>query len=433
MKSEGQIRVAYLIGQYPAFNHTFTLREVRGLRALGLDIRPASILAPDRPPEKLTPDELDEYQRTFFVKPANPLAALAPHLRTLLSHPMGYLRGLASALKLSFSAPRKTPNNLLYFVEAIILGDWMKRERLTHVHSHFTSTVCLVAARVFPVTMSITIHGPEEFNDPEGFLLSEKVRASSFICAISNFARSQLMRYSASEDWDKLEVSPLGVDPSVYAPRPPREAPSPFEVICVGRLAPVKAQHVLIAAIERLVKQGRDVHLRLVGDGPDRASLERAVAARGLKAGIHFEGWRNQPEVLALYQRADLFALASFAEGVPVVLMEAMAMEIPCVATRINGIPELIRDGVDGLLVSPSDEEEMADAIARMMDDAALRVRLGEAGRRRVCEKYDLARNTARLADIFSRRLAGAASLSGHQVSESGQDFRRGLTADAAE
>lgn len=407
LRAGAALRVAYLVGQYPAINHTFVLREVRGLRALGLDIRVASVLRADRPAEKLTDEEREELAATYYVKPAQPLSAVAPHVKTFLARPLRYLSGLADALKMCLSAPRKTPTFLMYFVEAVVLGRWMEDNALSHVHSHFTSSVCLIAKRIFPLTMSVTIHGPEEFDDAAGFRLAEKVRAATFVAAISNYARSQLMRVAAQEDWDKIEVSPLGVDPHVYEPRPMREHPSPCEVICVGRLAPVKAQHVLVAAIDALVKQGRDVRLRLVGDGAMRATLERDAAARGLGGAVVFEGWLNQDAVRALYAQADIFALASFAEGVPVVLMEAMAMEIPSVATRINGVPELIRDGVDGWLVAPSDAVELAEAIAALMDDATLRRRLGAAGRQRVIEKYDLARNTARLAEMFRRRIGG--------------------------
>jgi glycosyltransferase involved in cell wall biosynthesis len=214
------------------------------------------------------------------------------------------------------------------------------------------------------------------------------------------------MRYSDYSDWSKIEVAPLGVDSSVYTPRPFRQVCAPYEIVFVGRLAPVKAPHVLLAAVDLLVKAGRDVRLRLVGDGPLRESLEREAHARGLDTRVVFEGWLNQEQVQEVYEKTDVFALASFAEGVPVVLMEAMAREIPSVATFVNGIPQLIRHEVDGLLVAPSDAEQLSSAIARLIDDTALRHRLGEAGRQRVLEKYDLFRNTARLADIFTRHLA---------------------------
>jgi glycosyltransferase involved in cell wall biosynthesis len=261
-------------------------------------------------------------------------------------------------------------------------------------------------AKVFPLTFSATIHGPMEFLDPSGFCLREKIQAASFVVAISYFARSQMAQLVPYEMWDRFEVAPLGIDSFVYEPAPFRESPDPFELICVGRLTPFKAQQVLLDSVHRLVSSGRNVRLRFVGDGPDRPCLEARVQKLGLSDRVVLEGWKSQEEVWALYQRADAFALASSAEGLPVVLMEAMAMQIPCVATRIAGIPELIRDGIDGLLVTPSDSDELASAIARLLDDSALRLTLAKSGRIRVREKYHLATNVAHLSEIFRRRLA---------------------------
>lgn len=408
MQTDKEIRIAYLVSQYPAVNHTFILREIRGLRKLGAELRVASISDADRPPEKMTADEREEAANTYFVKSAGLLNVAGDHLATFVANPAGYFRGLVCALSLGQFHPKRTLSALFYFAEAVIVGRWMQHQGLSHFHTHFSSTVGLIMQRIFPVTMSMTIHGPGEFDDPAGFRLSEKIAASSFVCAISNYGRSQLMKVSDYSEWNKIEVSPLGIDPAVFTTRPFREAPETFEVICVGRLAPVKAQHILVAAIDRLRKQGRRVRLRLIGDGPDRRGLEQNVSARRLNHDVIFEGWCNQDQVLALYEQADAFALASFAEGVPVVLMEAMAMEIPCVATRITGVPELIRDGVDGLLIAPSSVEELAEAIATLMDDPELRRRLGSAGRERVMEKYDLAHNTAQLANIMRCRMAQA-------------------------
>jgi glycosyltransferase involved in cell wall biosynthesis len=214
------------------------------------------------------------------------------------------------------------------------------------------------------------------------------------------------MKLSAPKNWDKFEVCPLGVDPDRFQPISFREAPKPPEVICVGRLVPAKGQHILIKAMAVLRDAGVSVRLRLVGDGPDRASLEAQTRELALEDRIIFEGAVNMDRVKALYRDADIFALASFAEGIPIVLMEAMAMEIPCVTTRITGIPELIRSDIDGILVAPSDEQELAEAIRRLAEDPDLRRSLGQAGRKRVVDKYHLGRNTERLADIFRRRLA---------------------------
>lgn len=404
------IRLAYLVSQYPAVSHTFILREVLRLRELGFEIAVASINPPDRPLEKLTAAEQAEAERTYCVKRHGVMGALTAKLATLTTHPAGFLRGLKFALRLGGADVKKLAYALFYFTEALMLGRWMARQGLTHLHVHFATpaaTVALIARQIFPMTFSMTVHGPDEFYDAPGYYLSQKIAGATFICCIGFYARSQLMKLSPPEHWDTFEISPLGVDPALFTPRPFRADPQPFEVICVGRLTPAKGQAILLDAIARLRSAGRAVRLRVVGDGPDRPMLERITAERALGAAVVFEGSVNQDRIRELYAAADAFALASFAEGIPVVLMEAMAMTIPCVTTFITGIPELIRDGQDGLLVAPSDAEGLAAAIARLMDDAELRRRLGAAGRARVEEKYNLHRNIDRLAAIFRRRLGG--------------------------
>jgi glycosyltransferase involved in cell wall biosynthesis len=413
MKETTAPRLAYLISRYPAISHTFVLREVRALRARGFDIKVASINAPDRADRGLTAEEREESAATYYVKRDGPQGAVRAHSAALVEHPVAYFRALGFALRLGGFDLQRIFMGLLYFIEAVMVGQWMKRNALRHLHVHFAtpaSTVGLVAARVFPVTLSLTVHGPDEFYNVSSYSLAEKIRGASFICCIGNYARSQLMKLSPFAEWNKFEVSPLGVDSQIFTPRvAPVTSDEPFEVICVGRLVPAKGQHILVAAIERLIQAGHNVLLRFVGDGPDRHTLAEMVRARNLEAHVVFEGAVNQDRIRSLYARADVFALASFAEGIPVVLMEAMAMEIPCVTTFITGIPELIDDGESGLLVAPSDDAALAAAIAKLIDQPQLRTQLGRNGRQAVMEKYDLGRNTERLAEIFRRRLAGFA------------------------
>ena len=197
-----------------------------------------------------------------------------------------------------------------------------------------------------------------------------------------------------------------GVDPTGFAPRPFRATALPFEIICVGRLAPVKGQHLLIAAMAALVEEGRAVRLRFAGDGPERIALREDVERRGLSDRVKFEGNVNQDKLRDLYRESDALVLSSFAEGLPVVLMEAMAMEIPCVAPWVNGIPEIVTHETDGLLAPPGDAGALARAIGRLMDDTELRRALGEKARLKILEKFDLRRNTEHLADVFRRRLS---------------------------
>jgi glycosyltransferase involved in cell wall biosynthesis len=401
--------LGYLISRYPSISHTFILREVAELRRLGFRIHVASINNPDRQSDQLTSEERAEAETTFYVKASGAAGALRAHSAALTRNPAAYLRGLWFAVRLGRTDLRRIAMGCFYFVEAVMVGEWMRSLGLRHLHVHFATpaaTVGLIVTRTFPFTYSITVHGPDEFYDAPGYLLPQKIASANLLCAIGSYARSQLMKLSDSSQWNKIEVTPLGVDAALFQPPPVAGNAGVFEVLCVGRLVPAKGQHVLLAAVAQLLSCGRFVKLRLVGDGPDRESLQTAARRLHLEDAVLFEGAVNQDRIRDLYATADVFALASFAEGIPVVLMEAMAMEIPCVSTWITGIPELIRDEVDGLLVPPSDVDALASAIARLMDDSDLRLRLGKAGRRRVIDKYNLRQNIAHLADVFDAHLS---------------------------
>jgi colanic acid/amylovoran biosynthesis glycosyltransferase len=405
------LRIAYLVSQYPGVSHTFILREVLALRERGIAIETASINDPP-PYGKMTQVEQREAANTFYVKRAGAAGFLRALAWGLLRHPAGVARGLFSAFRLGWADPSRLVFCLFYYAEAVVLARWVQQRSCAHLHVHFATeaaTVGMILSRIVPVSMSMTVHGPDEFYDVPGYFLPQKVAACRFIVCISFFARSQLMRLATGERWHKLDIARLGVDSAHFVPRPHRTSPIPLQVLCVARLAPTKGQRILIEAIGQLVEDGRLLQLRLVGDGPDRESLEQLVRERQLAGNIFFEGSVNQDDIRGFYEAADVFALASFAEGIPVVLMEAMSMEIPCIATCINGIPELIRDGVDGLLVPPSDTRAMAAAIARLMDDAALRDSVGKAGRQRIQQDYHLDQNVDHLARIFRRRLGADA------------------------
>jgi len=397
-------RIAYLVSRYPAVNHTYILREIRELRKLNWDINVAAIRPDTRALADLTTEEQDELSNTWCVIAQGFSGAVRAHLVSIIRHTRSYIRGLLSALGLGGLNLGNAIRSLFYFTEAVMVGQWMQSRGLSHIHVHFSSTVGLLIAKTFPVTISITIHGPAEFQEPASFHLREKIQVSTFICAISNYGRNELMKNCSPDQWGKLETVPLGIDPGVFIPASKASFDrKSFNVICVGRLSTEKAQTILIDAVAELVKEGRSVHLRLVGEGPDRSALEKHVVVCGLSDIVRLEGALNQDQLKILYRESDAFALPSFAEGVPVVLMEAMAMEIPCVATRICGVPELIEDGVDGLLVTPSDTGHLAAAIARLMDDPVLRRRIACAGRHKILEKYDLARNVHLLSTIFEK------------------------------
>jgi len=397
-------RVCYLVSQYPAISHTFILREIRCLRGLGFDISTASINGVDRPMAALTYEEREEASNTFYVKKCGLLKGALVGMKAFCLSPLSFFRGLGFALKLCAKNMRSLIRAPFYFVEALLVADWMTQQNGSHLHVHFAnpaSTVALIVKKLIPVTLSMTVHGPDVFDQVESWHLPEKIRECLFVSCISQFARSQLMRWSTEKYWDRLQVLPLGINPTIFQASKRSHAPSLIELLCVGRLVGAKGQGVLIQAMSVLVSKGASVRLCLIGDGPQRECLKRLVEREKLSSLVCFEGAVNQDEIGRYYQSADIFVLPSFAEGLPIVLMEAMAMELPVVSTYVNGIPELIREEKEGLLVPPADVDALAGALMRMVRDPILRGELGRAGRLRVMEKYSLEQNVAALAAQF--------------------------------
>jgi glycosyltransferase involved in cell wall biosynthesis len=251
------------------------------------------------------------------------------------------------------------------------------------------------------------VHGPDEFYNINQDLIPEKVRKAVFARCISFYCRSQLERVTEYKDWGKFHIVRCGIDVSKYALRPdPNNAVA--EILCVGRLVPAKGQHLLIKACHALKERGVPFHATLVGAGPDRDSLESLAESLGVKDACTFTGPVGQGEIHAHYDKADIFALPSFAEGLPVVLMEAMGKGIPCVTTSITGIPELVIDGVNGLLVPASDWEGLADRLQDLIEKPAVRKQLGATAREIVEKDYDVQRNCEGMGAVFQLHLGDA-------------------------
>ncbi len=402
--------VAYLCSEYPAVSHTFIFREIESLRKAGMAVHTATIRTPSKI-EVMTPAEQEEARRTLKVL-ATPLPAiLKAHLHCIRNNPAGYLRMAGASLRLLVTGPKNPVKAGAYFIEAGILLEWLHRLGIRHVHEHFanpTAIVAMLLKRYGGISYSTSVHGPDIFYSVDSALLAEKVRNASFVRCISHYCRSQIMRISQASEWDKLHIVRCGVDPEVFSARPDPGNEVP-ELLCVGRLVPAKGQHILLQACLTLARLGASFRLTFVGDGPDRQSLEAFVSSNELlRNRVRFTGALGQDRVRALYDSADLFVLPSFAEGVPVVLMEAMAKEIPVISTRITGIPELIEDGRDGLLATPGDREELAIAIRRLLDDRELRQTLGRAGRCKVVDRYNQHRNNAAMVALFNNAVTAA-------------------------
>lgn len=407
--SQPKPAIAYLTSQYPKISESFVIREILGLKQRGFRVGVASMNRPDRAGAELTKEEQEETDLTFYVKAAGPVVALRSAVGCLINKPGKVISAIGMALKMGRGEPVRTFKNFMYLAEALIISRWMQKEGYTHAHGQLGSsavTVGLFVKHLGDCSFSFTVHGPFEFYDARGEYLAEKIAIADSVVCISHFARSQMMKLSPYEHWHKLDIVRLGVDPDVFLPTQADEKSDSFELICVGRLTPAKGQHILIDALKRLIGDGRKVQLRVVGDGEDRDSLHAHVKQCGIQDAVIFEGAVNQERIRELYARADAFVIPSFAEGIPVVLMESMSMGIPCITTRITGIPELITDGENGLLTTPSDIEALAAAVSRLMDDPALQEKLKIAGRERILEAYNLPLNLDKLAENFIQRTA---------------------------
>ncbi len=409
-------RIGYLLSRYPARSHTFFLNEILGLRARGMYLEVASINPPDRPLRDLPPQEASEARSTFYVKGGNRVRTLLSLTSIALRNPGVLLRGLhAIRLLPSLSFSQRT-FWLFYLAESLLVGHWMRQRRLSHLHVHFggpVASVGMLTSTAWRVPYSLTIHGPEELLDPPGNQLAPKIAQASFVICISDFCRGELRRVMEPAAWSKLAVIRLGVDPLLLKPR--QASPtlsSALTVVCVGRLVPAKGHNVLLQAVSLLQERGMSLKVVLIGTGPLEAELRSVADHLRLTGSVTFTSGLSHEETLAQLRKADLFALASFAEGVPVALMEAMSLSIPCVSTAVAGIPELIRSGDNGLLVAPGDPTAFADALQALVSDETLRRRLGAAGRRRVLREYNLSLNLDRLTEHMRRCLAESAPAS---------------------
>ena len=392
--------LAYLVSRYPAVSHTFILREIAQLRALGHQIHTASINPPDRAIAAMDATERAEAQATYFVKQHGWRGALAAGLHHLVHQPAGLLRLWRATRSLGLGA-----KGLAYAAEAAMVARWMQDKQLAHLHVHFGNagaTVGLLTKAMLGCHLSYTIHGPDEFDDVPGQRLAQKMAGADAVICISQFARSQLMRISDPAHWAKMSVCRLGVDPTLFTfqPRPPHKQPT--QLLCVGRLTPAKGQVVLVQACSALRDQGLPFKLTLVGDGPDRPRIEAAIAAHRLQDHIELTGSVGQDRVRAELTAADVFVLPSFAEGIPVVLMEAMASGVPCVSTPVNGIPELIQHQRTGLLAVPGDVASLVDQLASLIRSPALRESMAAPARAQVETAFHLGHNTRALSRLFA-------------------------------
>ncbi len=396
------MRVAYLTGEYPRATDTFIQREILAVERAGIDVERFSVRRTGDE-HMVGPQQLSERAATSYLLSSGLPAILSDVLASARRSP----RRFASALRLAWATRRLgirgAAKQAAYFVEAARLAEELRRRGVTHLHNHFSDaccTVAMLASELSGVPFSFTLHGPGIFFEAHEWKLGTKIDRAAFCATISSFARTQASLFCSAAGWRRVRIVHCGVTIPELEPHSVR-TPGPTRLLFVGRLDQVKGVTVLFDAIAGLLAAGLELELTLIGDGPQRAELEKRSAELGIDDSVHFTGYQGQYEVQEQLQRCDVFVLPSFAEGVPVSLMEAMAQAKPVIATNVGGVTELVTDGVNGRVVIPGNVAELRDAIVEMLTDEHLRERLGTAGRTRVAADFASDVEARRLVTLF--------------------------------
>jgi colanic acid/amylovoran biosynthesis glycosyltransferase len=392
--------LAYLVNHYPKASHSFIRREIVELERQGFSVQRIALRGWDG--ELADDADHAERARTRYVLADGAPALLLALLRMLTRRPARFMAASRLALRMSRRADRPWPFHLAYLAEACRIVPWLEQAGARHLHAHFGSNpaeVAMLAACLGGPAYSFTVHGPEEFDKPAFLHLAEKTRHAAFVVAVSSYGRSQLLRLLPHGQWGKVRVVHCGID-QAFQDAP--EAPTPqgaARLVCVGRLCEQKGQLLLLEALARLAREGLLLQLVLAGDGDMRAELEAQVAHLGLQASVRITGWLSGEQVRAEILAAGALVLPSFAEGLPVVIMEAMALRRPVLSTYIAGIPELLRDGEHGWLFPAGDVEALAQAMRQFANStASARAAMGRSARLRVLQRHAIGQEVGKLA-----------------------------------
>lgn len=396
------MRIAYFINQYPKVSHSFIRREILALERQGIEIQRIALRGWDG--ELQDSDDIAERSKTRYVLENGVKGLLKPLLEVLRAQPRRFFSALWLALRMGRRADRSWPYHLIYLAEACRVVQWLQAFGAKHVHAHFgtnSTEVVMLANALGGPPYSFTVHGPEEFDKPQFLHIGEKVRRAAFVAAVSSYGRSQLYRWVAHAHWNKVKVVHCGLEAAFHA-GPPVPVPAVPRLVCVGRLCEQKGQLLLLEAAQKLAAQGTAFELVLAGDGEMRAEIETLIARHGLQGQVRITGWISSGQVREELLAARALVLPSFAEGLPVVIMEAMALRRPVLTTYVAGIPELVRPGENGWLFPAGAVQELAAAMADCLGqpDEVLQ-RMGDAAHQRVLERHDIDTEVAKLASYF--------------------------------
>ncbi len=394
--------IAYLVNQYPKVSHSFIRREIAGVEACGIRVARFSI----RSCGSELVDEVDkrELEKTQVVLGIGKIGLLFALLRVAITRPARFLSAFWLMLQVGWHSERGVLRHFAYLAESCVLLRWFSDFGIAHVHAHFgtnSTTVAMLCRALGGPPYSFTVHGPEEFDKAEAIALTEKIKRSAFVVGVSSFGKSQLYRWCEHEQWSKIQVVHCGVD-ELFLTQAHIPVPDEPRLVCVGRLSEQKGHLLLLEAASRLAAEGLPFKLVFVGDGPLRPQIETLIARHGLQDHIEITGWASNNQVQQHILASRAMVLPSFAEGLPVVVMEALALGRPVISTYVAGIPELVEPGTCGWLVPPGSVESLTGAMRAALQWPVEKLeQMGRVGAERVAQQHDAAIEASKLAALF--------------------------------
>jgi colanic acid/amylovoran biosynthesis glycosyltransferase len=402
-------KVAYIMSRFPKLTETFILYEMLAMQQQGIQVEVYPLI---REREEVMHPEAMQFVSVAHYQPFMSLPILRANLYFLWKKPFAYLKTLWDVLRANWGSYNFFTGVIGIFPKTVLFAYQMRADQVQHVHAHFAShpaAAGFIIHRLVGIPYSFTAHGSDLHRDRH--MLREKVAEAAFVAAISEYNKELIVSECRGNYREKVKVVHCGVDTEVFRARshetPYEKGENPFMIVCVGTLHEVKGQPYLIEACRLLQERGHNFECHFVGDGPDRTSLNELVEQAGLSGKVRFHGRLTRDEIARLLLDADVLTAPSVPtsdgrrEGIPVVLMEAMGSGVPVIASNLSGIPELVNDQLTGLLVPPRDARFLADALERHIQDPGLRRHLGNAGRAKVVEEFDLNKNAAKLAQYF--------------------------------
>lgn len=395
------MHIAYFINQYPKVSHSFIRREILALERQGFMV--SRIALRGWQDKVVDIEDIREQAKTRYVLKKGLLGLILATLACMRS-PRRFFKALKYATKLSLGSDRSLPYHFIYFAEACQLVQWVNAGSVEHIHAHFgtnSAEVAMLASVLGNIPYSFTVHGPEEFDKPQALKLGAKIAKAKFVVAISQYGCSQLYRWASFNDWPKVKVVHCGLEPAFFQV-PEQPIPTSPRLLCIGRLCEQKGQLLLVEAARRLKEKGVQFHLTLAGDGEMRSDIEALIDQHKLQEHISITGWISSNQVQQYLLDSQIMVLPSFAEGLPVVIMEAMALKRPVISTYVAGIPELVVPGETGWLCPAGDIDALVEAMQKALTASRQELQaMGEQGYQRVLNQHHIDKEASLLARYF--------------------------------